>query len=269
MKNDLERAFHQYFEIVSADTPELLKEVFNLRFRVLCINNTIPGFEPANFPDKLEQDEYDQRSAHFLLRHCPSDTFIGTTRLILPDPNYPEKQLPTELNTQFYPEFQVNASMRKHTAEISRFVILSDFFKRKHEHYSLAGPVDIPPQSANIPHERRRFPHPMLGLIVGIMQTCDRHEIYHLISSMEPALNKLLGFYGMQLNPVGPSTDFHGFRTPYYGYLVDILNRMHCKHQSIWELVTDHGNLKAIKSNHSVPTKQTTPSPFDHVCMSE
>lgn len=267
--NDLEVAFHQYFEIVSADTPELLEEVFSLRFRILCINNTVPGFCPSNFPDQLEKDEYDQRSAHFLLRHRPTKTFIGTTRLILPDPKHPEKKLPTELNTQFYPKFQVNPSMRKHTAEISRFVMLNTFFKRKNEHYSLAGPINIPSQATGTLRERRRFPHPMLGLVVGIMQTCAQYEIYHLLSSMEPALNKLLRFYGMQLNPVGPSADFHGSRIPYYGYLIDILDRMRQKHQSIWELVTDHGKLEAIKSSHPTSTQQITSNQFNSICMSE
>ncbi|MXS80562.1 PEP-CTERM/exosortase system-associated acyltransferase [Nitrosomonas sp. GH22] len=241
--NDLEKAFHQYFEIVHANTPELLKEAFGLRFRILCVYNDISGFNSVNYPDKLENDEYDSRSAHLLLRHRPTDTFIGTTRLILPDLQHPENKLPTELHTQFYPEFQVDPSSRKHTAEISRFAILSDFFKRKNEHYTLAGPVDIPTRPAGKPHERRRFPHPMLGLVVGIIQTCAQYEIYYLLSSMEPALNKLLGFYGLQLNSIGPSTDYHGLRSPYHVCLLDVLDRIYRDQRTIWELVTDHGNI--------------------------
>ncbi|HRN82925.1 PEP-CTERM/exosortase system-associated acyltransferase, partial [Nitrosomonas europaea] len=237
--NDIEAAFHQYFEIINADTPELLKTVFDLRYRILCVHNTFPNFSGSEFPDGLEQDEYDYRSVHILLRHKPSGIYIGTTRLILPDLHNLETRFPTELNTCFYPDFVLDPSSRKHTAEISRFAILSDFFKRKGEHNMLSHSVGA---ECKI-RERRRFPHPMLALVVGIAQLCARHNIYHLISSMEPALNRLLGFYGLQLNPVGPSTNYHGLRTPYYVYLLDVLDRMYRDHRSIWELVTDHGRI--------------------------
>lgn len=74
--NDIEAAFHQYFEIIDADTPELLKTVFDLRYRILCVHNTFPNFSGSEFPDGLEQDEYDYRSVHILLRHKPSGIYI-------------------------------------------------------------------------------------------------------------------------------------------------------------------------------------------------
>lgn len=265
--NDLETAFHQYFEIVTANTPELLKEVFSLRFRILCMHNNIPGFNSVDYPGKLENDEYDHRSVHLLLRHRPTDTFIGTTRLILPDLQYLENELPTELHTRFYPGFEIGSSFRKHTAEISRFAILGDFFKRKSEHYTLAGPVDIPTQPAGTPHERRRFPHPMLGLVVGIIQTCALYEIYHLLSSMEPTLNRLLGFYGLQLNPVGPSTDYHGLRSPYYVCLLDVLDRIHHNQRAIWELVTDHGNIWPADLAFLRSQNNLQPADSDSICI--
>jgi N-acyl amino acid synthase of PEP-CTERM/exosortase system len=237
--NDIEAAFHQYFEIVNADTPELLKIVFNLRFRILCVHNTFPDFSSSKFPDELESDEYDSRSVHFLLRHRPTGTFIGTARLILPNPQNPEDKFPTELHTQFSPEFVLNPASRQYTAEISRFAILSDFFRRKNEHNMLSLPTDTIPRV----QERRRFPHPMLGLVVGIIQLCAQYNIYYLLSAMDPALNKLLGFYSLQLNPIGPSVDYHGLRNPYYVCLFDVLDRMYKNHRALWELVTDYGKI--------------------------
>ncbi|MBE7526674.1 MAG: PEP-CTERM/exosortase system-associated acyltransferase [Burkholderiales bacterium] len=237
--NDLEAAFHQYFEILTADTPKLLEAVYDLRYRVLCIHNATPGFDMTKYPNKLENDGYDNRSTHLLLRHRPTGIFIGTTRLILPDPKNSEIKFPTELRTRFYPGFVLNESSRKYTAEISRFVMLNDFFKRKGEQNMLSQSIETEQKT----QERRRFPHPMLALVVGIAQLCARHHVYHVISSMEPALNRLLGFYGLQLNPVGPSADYHGLRTPYYVYLLDMLDRMYQEHRTIWELVTDHGKI--------------------------
>jgi len=266
--NDIEAAFHQYFEIVDADTPELLEAVFNLRFRILCVHNTFPDFSRSKFPDELESDEYDSHSVHFLLRHRPSGTFIGTTRLILPHPQDPESKFPTERHTQFFPGFTLSPSIRKHTAEISRFAILSDFFKRKSEHYTLAGPVDIPTQPAGTLHERRRFPHPMLGLAVGVIQLCAKYNIHHWLSSMDPALNKLLGFYSLQLTPVGPSTDYHGSRTPYYACLFDVLDRMYQNHRAIWELVTDHGNIWPADLTFLHSHNRPQPAGSDSICIS-
>lgn len=260
--NELEAAFHQYFEIICADTPELLKISFDLRYRVLCVHNTFPDFSGSQFPDKLERDEYDDRSIHFLLRHKPSNTFIGTTRLILPDPHQSENKLPTELNTQFYPEFQINSPMRKHIAEISRFTILNDFFKRKGEHNMLSQSTEIESKT----RERRRFPHPMLALVIGIIQLCASHNIYHLISSMEPALNRLLSFYGLQMHPIGPSTDYHGTRAPYYIYLPDLLDKMYHDYRPLWELVTDHGNIWPADLTSLRTKNKSQPAP-DNICI--
>jgi len=237
--NDIEAAFHQYFEIIDADTPELLKTVFDLRYRILCVHNTFPDFGGSKFPDGLEKDEYDTRSIHILLCHKPTGTYIGTTRLILPKLKDPADKFPTELNTRFYPDFVLDPSSRSHTAEISRFAILNDFFKRKGEYSMLSQPTKMEGGT----QERRRFPHPMLALVVGIIQLCAQRNIYHLISSMEPALNRLLGFYGLQMNPIGPSTDYHGLRAPHYIYLLDLLDKIHQEHHSLWELVTDHGKI--------------------------
>lgn len=237
--NDIEAAFNEYFEIVSADTPELLKEVFDLRYRILCVHNTFPDFDGSKFPDGLEHDEYDDHSVHILLRHRPSDIFVGTTRLIMPDRQHTERKFPTELHTRFFPGFALDTPSRQQTCEISRFAILSEFFKRKKDQ---AATPSTSMASAE-KHNRRRFPHPMLALVVGIIRLCAKHKIYYLLSSMDPALNKLLGFYGLQLNPIGPTVDYHGIRCPYHVSVLDMLERMYRYHRNIWELVTDHGKF--------------------------
>ncbi len=43
--NDITAAFHEYFEIVIADTPVLLKQVFSLRYQVLCVENSYPDVD--------------------------------------------------------------------------------------------------------------------------------------------------------------------------------------------------------------------------------
>jgi N-acyl amino acid synthase of PEP-CTERM/exosortase system len=75
---------------------------------------------------------------------------------------------------------------------------------------------------------------------------------------MEPALNRLLGLYGLQLDPVGPITDHHGLRRPYYVDLVKMLDRMYKDHNQFWELVTDYGKVRPMPSER-VPDPPSNP----------
>lgn len=247
--NDITAAFHEYFEVVFADTPSLLENVFNLRYRILCIENKYPNVDAANYPDELERDEYDDRSLHLLLRHRPSNTFVGTARLICSNSSDIEQKFPVELHTQFYSAYADLSVPRAQAVEISRFGILSDFFKRKSDLDFAINKISKYPDISR----RRRFPHPMLGLAVGIIQMCAKYGIYYWFSAMEPALNRLLGFYGLQLHPIGPLTEYNGLRRPYYICLLDVLERLHANHHDIWELATDNGrvwpaNLDAFRS---------------------
>ena len=51
--SDIADAFHEYFEIVVADTLELKKEVYRLRYRIMCLNTGI--FDTTLYPDELEK----------------------------------------------------------------------------------------------------------------------------------------------------------------------------------------------------------------------
>ena len=54
---DLVEPYHEFFSITMADTDELRKEVFRLRYDVYC--KELGWEDPANFPDALERDIYD------------------------------------------------------------------------------------------------------------------------------------------------------------------------------------------------------------------
>ena len=43
--SDLYQSFQQYFEIVIADTDELLENVYKIRYQVLCVQNTFPNMD--------------------------------------------------------------------------------------------------------------------------------------------------------------------------------------------------------------------------------
>ena len=253
--NDVVAAFNEYFEIIDANSPELLSEVFHLRYRVLCIEQRAPGFEASSYPAQMESDGYDRHSSHILLRHLPSDKFVGTARLILPDPLDPHKLFPTERHTQFDPTLIDTGKLpRQSTGEISRLVVVRRFSRRRDELlHALENEMHVEKWAPTI---QRRFPHPMLALAVGIIHMSVEHRINHWLSVMEPALNRLLGLYGLQLDPVGPIIDHHGLRRPYYADLVQMLDRMHKNHKQFWELVTDYGRVRPVVAGSLRKTSQ-------------
>ena len=66
--NDMVAAFNEYFEVIDANSPELLRDVFRVRYQVLCVEQRAPGFEPSRYPEEMESDDYDRHSSHILLR---------------------------------------------------------------------------------------------------------------------------------------------------------------------------------------------------------
>ena len=253
LMNDLVAAFNEYFEIIDANSPELLRDVFRVRYQVLCVEQRAPGFDPSSYPEQMESDEYDRHSSHILLVHRPSGAYVGTSRLILSDPFDACKPFPTERHMLLDPALiDMGKLPRQRVGEISRLFVLRQFCRRKEELEGQSGLTDI--KSAVVQHQRR-FPHPVLALAVGIIRMSVKHNVNHWLSVMEPALNRLLGLYGLQLDPVGPLTEHHGRRRPYYVNLTKMLDRMHKDHNQIWELVTDYGRVSPKHTEHvrSIP----------------
>lgn len=246
--NDVVAAFHEYFEIIDANSPELLREVFRLRYQVLCVEQRAPGFEPSNYPDGLESDHYDRHSSHILLRHRPSSELVGTARLILPDPLGSVRRLPSEEHTIIDPALlDMSRLPRQHLGEISRLVVIRRFARRKDElMHVLTHGLNVDKWT---PSNQRRFPHPILALVVGIRRMSIQHNITQYLSVMEPSLNRLLGLFGLQFQPVGPLIDYHGLRRPYYMDMISLLDNMHITHREFWELMTDAGNIR-VESPH-------------------
>ena len=249
MTNDLLSAFDEYFEVITADSPELLEEVFRLRYTVMCIEKRLPGFEPLHYPDGLETDDYDRHSHHILLKHRPSGSFIGGARLIFPDPSNPGKPFPVEQHTQIDSALIDTSKLsRQHTVEISRFIVLGEFSRRREERRRSA-PWAVGEERE--PSNRRRFPHPMLAIVVGIMRLGVRQGVTHWLSAMEPALNRLLSLYGLQLDPIGPLADYHGPCRPYYAEISKVLDRVHTNNRPIWELITDQGKVQTVSTGRT------------------
>ncbi len=259
--NDLYLNFQKYFEVVVVDTTELLENAYRLRYQVLCIEQRLPGFDASLYSDKLEKDDYDNHSSHVLLRHLPSGNFIGTVRLITPSPTQPEKLFPIELYGQLDPSLcDLKALPRHQVGEISRFVITSQFQRRRGDRNigesdrrveNKESSADIRERRSADRRDRRLAPSLALLLAAGTVRLSAEQRINIWLSVMDPALNRLLGYYGLELDPIGPLIEYHGQRRPYFAKIGDVLNRMYKEHRDAWEVVTDYGKYNQFVLTNS------------------
>ncbi|SFK37134.1 N-acyl amino acid synthase, PEP-CTERM/exosortase system-associated [Nitrosomonas aestuarii] len=246
--NPLYDAYKNFFEIVMADTPELKNEVYSIRYQVLCTEERIPGFDQSLYPDKLEKDTYDSHSTHALLKHRSTGKFIGTVRLVLPDPENSDKPFPVEAYTQLDAEFfSKNNISRQNTVEISRFLVIKEFQRRKGDCYfqqakqNEANTHDSNLDGTAIKKERRTSINITLILMAAVVQMSAQHDVKNWLSFMNPSLNRLLCFSGLGFIPIGPLVECHGLRQPYFVKNIDVLDRIYSDNHDVWEILTDQG----------------------------
>jgi N-acyl amino acid synthase of PEP-CTERM/exosortase system len=248
MNNDLIAAFNQFFELVHADTDELRMQVYLLRFQVYVVET---GFETESDCHRgadergntllWEQDVFDERADHYLLRHRRTGMFAATARLILPSPIDVAAPYPIELHCPL--DFSVtDTSVRTRLGEISRFAVSKVFKRRIGELGSLAGVADDVEIYLE-EDERRVLPHISLGLIAEVMRMVHEHRITHCYAVMEPALLRLLSRFGMVFNRIGPDVDYHGIRVPCITTAEEALPNIKKIAPSVWNLITERGQL--------------------------
>ena len=233
---------HKYFEVITAENDELLENVHRLRYQVLCEEKRLPGFEAAPKSNRKETDHYDRDSVHVLLRHLPTQEFIGTARLILASRIDFNKKLPIELHTRFDPGmFSVDSLQRTRTAEISRFLVVKKFSQYTEGwRQSSLGTVN---DEVGERTKANRNSSLSIALILseGIVRLSVKYNIINLLSIMDPSLNRLLGFYGLNFDPIGSYVEYHGLRRPYYLNLKNLLARIHRENFTFWEVLTNRG----------------------------
>jgi len=232
LPHDLLTHFTQYFEIVRADSPDLLEQAFRLRYQVYCQEGLLPGFDPLDYPDGLERDiyDYEDRSVHCLLRHRLTGTNAGTVRLVLADRVRPDAPFPIELaagehiDRDYLSKF---CAARGTIGECSRFILARRFRSRRGEHQWADGLAEEEPDADRGSAERRILPHPVLGLIKAVMIMCWEQQVHYLYTAMEPRLDRRLRQFGLELRPVSPLIEYHGPVRAHRGFVPEFLALVH------------------------------------------
>lgn len=252
MTTDLLSAFNHYFELVHADTDELRHQVYMLRYQVYVLetgfehdSDCVLGYDTEGHLVRLEEDAFDTRSDHYLLRHLRTGVYAATARLILPDPQDCQAPYPMEQHCALDKPV-TDPRIRERLGEISRFAVSKVFKRRIGEMGTLSG-VGPNIELYFEEDERRVLPHISLGLFAAVMRMVHDHGITHCYAVMEPALLRLLGRFGVIFNRIGPNVDYHGIRVPCLATVEEALPNIHKVSPAVWELITNHGELTACQ----------------------
>lgn len=224
-----------WFDVVAADTPELLDRAYRLRYQVYCRER---GYEDSRaFPDQQETDLYDGRAAHSVIISRYDDSVLGTVRLVLPDASKPEASFPMQdLCRHAWLARTLRRSFSK-TAEISRFAISKSARKPP------AGTAGTAKGRVRQPDEKAGIARPfiVLGLMRAIFRMSRAHGITEWLAVMEPSLLRHLARFAIYFQPVGPLVEYHGMRQPSQANLHILLARMRKERPDVWAYVTDEG----------------------------
>jgi len=226
-------AYNYWYDVISAETDELLELAYRLRYQVYCCENQFESAEDN--PGNREIDEYDfkDRSVHSLLIDRSTDLVAGTVRIILPDANALDACFPTQqfCSRQLLSERKIPLAT---TAEVSRFAI-SRIFRNE-------SPGDA--TYTDFPVDRQALaPYLTLGLIRGLIQMSLDHGITDWFAVMEPALLRLLSRFGIYFKPLGSLINYHGMRQPSHIKVNDLLVEAYRDKFDIWQVLTNNGRI--------------------------
>ena len=201
--------FDSLFEIRTADTADVLDQVYALRYQVYCVENR---FLPADaYEGERERDEFDQHSKHAALVYRPNQEIVGCVRLVLP---YADGREPRPIPMHALLGAEARQRLDQYDpmtlAEISRYAVSKQFRRRAGEHLY----ADVGLDTLVAPDPRRLLPHVSLGLFRAVARLAIETQVDALCAAMAPSLLRLIERFGWSFVPVGPPIEYHGSRQP-------------------------------------------------------
>lgn len=206
-------AFLTYFDVSYATNQAQILEAGRIRYRVYCEEF---AYECADeFPDGIEQDEFDADSLHCLVTHKATGLPAGCVRLVKPPENCTslmpfEKHCSGTLDESF---FSSHALPRNTICEISRLAVDSKFRRRSGERANRFGDSGVVDLSQ---HEQRTFPMIAVSCFLAATALAKITGHVNAFAMMEPFLPRLLTRSGIIFTRVGQDIDYHGLRAPYF-----------------------------------------------------
>ncbi|MDR9438127.1 MAG: PEP-CTERM/exosortase system-associated acyltransferase [Halomonas sp.] len=212
----LER-FRSEFRFKLAKSDEEKRRIYRLRYEIYC--DELGYEEPADAHERLEYDEYDERSVHCLIEHRRSGITAGCMRLVLPssDNDCRDTRLPLQSyagQSLTHDVFHPALLDKKEICEVSRLAISLPFRRR-----SVKGGGESSATSHFLEFtrdEKQTFPVIVVGLFLATYALVGMTHRRHVFAMMEPKLPRLLAMSGFHFTQVGDNIDFHGKRSAFY-----------------------------------------------------
>ena len=211
--------FHDYFSICNADTTDLKKEVFKLRYDVYCAEL---GYE-KDCPIGCEKDKFDEYSKHVLITHKPSGDYpacyAGCVRLVTPPIDNRNALLPFEAKcSQSFDPLRVaflRGGESVKVGEVSRLAVPSIFRRRKSDAKTPDG-INPAQLSQKIVEEMRYFPLIAVALYFAATSIVRYQNLKYAVVMMETSLARLLKHSGINFIQLGEAMEYHGQRALFY-----------------------------------------------------
>ncbi len=202
-----------------AASEEELRDLYRLRYAIYCEEC---GFLSADdYPDGLEIDSFDERSAQFSAVNDDQEV-VGTARLVLASSD--EADFP--LMSHCPPEADFVVPPARESAEVSRLAVNRKYRRRKGDTLFGVNEEEIrkePGAKDEVTGERRsNAPLLVLGLYREMYCYSRENGIRYWYAAMEGSLARVLKFFGFNFVPIGPQHDYYGPVRPYLGDL-DVL----------------------------------------------
>jgi N-acyl amino acid synthase of PEP-CTERM/exosortase system len=248
---DAAEVYGKYFSVVLADTPELMQQVYRLRYQVYCVERQ---FESPAYHER-ETDEYDSHSTHVALIHRGSGEVCGCARVIVPTGDG-DRMLP--ISKLIGNSDLATLARLPRVGEVSRYAVSRAFRRR----FGECEYPDVNP-SLNSGGQRRVLPHITLGLMLGVAIVSESYGISHLSAVVSPALLRILGSFGMEFLALGSIVDYHGKRQPCIAAVTDLLHGVARKNPDYYQFINSglqglrvhrSASISYLSSNFSAPS---------------
>lgn len=236
--DSLLREFNLRFEMLNADTPELVRQAQKIRHQVYCVEN---GFEKSSEDSEgFETDEFDSHAVQSVLVARETAAALGTVRLILPLAHAPERSFAVQRLLDPGSARSLLSLPVRTMAEASRFSISRHF--RRLMTYS------EPVETEGGVMSNSSGPMMRLGLFQGLVRMSLQHGITHWCAMMEPTLIRMFSAMAIRFLPIGPMVEFRGLRQPCYIDVYAMLNAVMRERPAFWQIISAGGSLRARPS---------------------
>lgn len=240
--------FFEDFKLIFVNNAALMSHVHKIRYEIFCKELG----RKENGPEKIEEDEFDTYSFHYLLQHKPSRQYAGTMRMVLPPSNNPDLLTPIEkycLNAVDPNIINISKLPRGSFAEVSRLAVPKIF--RNHTNnqkqiYTTSTNSNFGSTASN----QYESPHASIGLYLTAAALFVLNQLDYIFIMIEPKLAHLLTHVGLHFEQMGEVVEYHGQRAPYYITPERLKKHLKPELKSLYYLITQQIN-NDLHRNHA------------------